>query len=518
MMKSKLSYLVVGVLCCAVVFVGCKRGLSEEERARLGEEVNAKLTEAQNLQMQGQFTEALRLLDSCMSKKKYADFRATFFAQKVDFLLAQNKSQDAEQIVLDMWKSNASLAQSVFGRIDTFYKNKKEYVAEMAWAKRLIALDKVLPADCMAQALEWLLTASVQAEHEAGIQESVRSVLKLLPDVQSTTLLRTVLNDAVENSKFDVATTIIRLLADEKISEGCTHMVLGMKLRIVLGSGAWSQLTVAFVNCVGGLPDDELLQTIKQTFSTLQKKNKAELVESLALMVVQRAPAKEKSVSQAARVWVDRGMAANKKILPERLETLVHAKVNPEQIGMLFSQYFYETIDDAAVVRKLCGIGEKILPECKDKTINEVVKVRLLDGAFIVENYDLAVDMLEKGIPGKDQQWHDMSIPKVKAHRALAKNQPREAIAFFRQFMEACLKSSQTEEFDPTTGVAYSREWILARNEKRIAGIYDSIKDADAAKKSNEEAKRLFKLALEKAAKDPDALKLLKEETKDMGL
>lgn len=458
------------------------------------------------------------MLDNCMSKKKYADFRAMFFGQKVDLLLAQGKSQDAEQVVLDMWKSQAALAQSVFSRIDTFYKNKKDYAAEMAWAKRLIALDKVLPADCMAQALEWLLTAAVHAENEASIKESVLSVLKTLADAQSTQLLRTVLNDAVENSKFDVATSIIRVLSDEKISEGCTHMVLGMKLRIVLGSGAWSQLTVAFVNCVGGLPDDELLQTMKQTFSALQKKGKSGLVESLALTVIQRAPLKEKSVSQAARVWVDRGMAANKKILPERLETLLNAKVNPEQVGMLFSQYFYETIDDAAVVRKLCSIGEKILPECKDKTINEVVKVRLLDGAFIVENYDLAVEMLEKGIPGKDQQWHEMSIPKVKAHRALAKNQPREAIAYFRQFMDACLKSSQTEEFDPTTGVAYSREWILARNENRIAGIYDSIKDTDAAKKSHEEAKRLFKLALEKAAKDPDALKLLKEETKDMGL
>lgn len=517
-MKSKLSYLVVGVLCCTVAFVGCKRGLSEEERAQLGEEVNAKLTEAQNLQMQGQFTEAIQLLDSCMSKKKFADFHASFFGQKIDFLLAQDKAQNAEQVVLNMWKSNAALAHSVFGRIDTFYKNKKEYAAEMAWAKQLLALDKVLPAECTAQALEWLLTAAVQAENDAGIKESVGSVLKVLPEMQSTALLRKVLGDAVENSKFDVATKIIRLLGDEKISAGCTHMVLGMKLRIVLGSGAWSQLTVAFVNCVGGLPDDELLQTMKQTFATLQKKSKADLVEPLALMVIQRASGKEKSVSQAARVWVDRGMAANKKILPERLETLLRAKVNPEQIGMLFSQYFYETIEDAAVVRKLCEIGEKVLPDCKDKTINEVVKVRLLDGAFIVENYDLAVDMLEKGIPGKDQQWHDMSIPKVKAHRALAKNQPREAITFFRQFMEACLKSNQTEEFDPTTGVAYSREWILARNEKRIAGIYESIKDVDAAKKSNDEAKRLFKLALEKASKDPDALKILKEETKDMGL
>jgi len=84
--------------------------------------------------------------------------------------------------------------------------------------------------------------------------------------------------------------------------------------------------------------------------------------------------------------------------------------------------------------------------------------------------------------------------------------------------MNAWIASKQEEEFDPTTGIAYSREWILGRNAHRIAGILDSIPDKEEADKARAEAKDYFKEALKKAAKDPEALKLLKEETKDMGL
>ena len=52
----------------------------------------------------------------------------------------------------------------------------------------------------------------------------------------------------------------------------------------------------------------------------------------------------------------------------------------------------------------------------------------------------------------------------------------------------------------------------------RIAGILDSIPDKAAADQARAEAKAYFKIAVEKASKDAEATKLIKEETKDMGL
>jgi hypothetical protein len=200
------------------------------------------------------------------------------------------------------------------------------------------------------------------------------------------------------------------------------------------------------------------------------------------------------------------------------LEALLNAHVSPVQVGNLFDRYFYEMVNDLDVIRSLCALGERILSVCKDENTVNNVKVKILDGAFLVENYDLAVQMLEQGIPGKDKTWHEMSIPKVKAHRAMAQKNPREAVKCFREFMNAWVTSNQEEEYDPTSGIAYSREWILGRNANRIAKILDSIPDKAEADKARAEAKEYFKVAVEKAKADAEATRLIKEETKDMGL
>ena len=84
--------------------------------------------------------------------------------------------------------------------------------------------------------------------------------------------------------------------------------------------------------------------------------------------------------------------------------------------------------------------------------------------------------------------------------------------------MDCWINSKQEEEYDPTSGIAYSKEWILGRNANRIANILDSIPDKAEADKAREEAKNYFRTAIKKAAADAEATKLIKEETKDMGL
>jgi len=79
--------------------------------------------------------------------------------------------------------------------------------------------------------------------------------------------------------------------------------------------------------------------------------------------------------------------------------------------------------------------------------------------------------------------------------------------------MNAWIASDQEEEFDPTSGIAYSREWILGRNAKRIGDILDTIPDKAEADKARAEAKEYFKTAIKKAENDPAALELLKKET-----
>ena len=290
------------------------------------------------------------------------------------------------------------------------------------------------------------------------------------------------------------------------------------KIVLMLAQNQDTKIVAALNEGVVKWPDDQLLKMLRAVFPTLQKSKKTEIIEQTCKEVFSTATGKASSVNYVSRIWVESGVAANKKLLPERLDALLNAKVSPIQVGNLFDRYFYEMVADLDTIKKLCSLGERILAVCTDENTVNNVKVKVLDGAFITENYDLAVHMLEQGIPGKDKTWHEMSLPKVKAHRAMAQNKPREAVQYFRDFMNAWITSKQEEEFDPTSGIAYSREWILGRNANRIAGILDAVPDKDEADKARAEAKEYFRIAIQKASKDAEATKLLKEETKDMGL
>jgi hypothetical protein len=285
-----------------------------------------------------------------------------------------------------------------------------------------------------------------------------------------------------------------------------------------LAAKEWDLFQPAINACVAQLPDDQLLKLLQTAFSSLQKNGKTDLAEAVCKQVFATVTEKQGSVNLAARIWVESGVAGDKKSLPERLDALLKAKVSPVQVGTLYDRYFYEMVADLDIIRNLCATGERILASCTDETTVNNVKVKVLDGAFLVNNFDLAVHMLEQGIPGKDKAWHEMSLPKVKAHRAMAQNKPREAVQYFREFMNTWITSKQEEEFDPTSGIAYSREWILGRNANRIANILDSIPDKAGADQARAEAKAYFKIAVQKASKDADAIRLITEETKGMGL
>jgi len=124
------------------------------------------------------------------------------------------------------------------------------------------------------------------------------------------------------------------------------NMIVTFSLRCVLAANAWEKFPALFQNCVAQLPDDLLLQLMRATFSTLQRNNRKDLIEQACKCVIFNASSKTTAVNFASRTWVEDGVAANKKLLPERLDALLNAKVSPIQVGNLFDRYFYEMVDN----------------------------------------------------------------------------------------------------------------------------------------------------------------------------
>ncbi|MEI7900568.1 MAG: hypothetical protein WCK89_09950 [bacterium] len=363
------------------------------------------------------------------------------------------------------------------------------------------------------------LAAACASRDMAKAKASIDSILTILKPEKAAPLLQRTFGELVDANQLDFTQALIQHIESKKNESPLYHnLVVTITLRCVLAAKEWDKVQTAFNACVAQLPDDQLFTFLQPVFAALKQNGKDDLIEAACKQVIFTAHEKTGAVNLASRIWVDNGVAADKRRLPEQLDALLNAQVSPVQVGALFDRYFYALISDIELTKSLCAIGERILAVCSDATTVNSVKVKLLDGAFIVSNFDLAIHMLEQGIPGKDKVWHDLSLPKVKAHRAMAQKKPREAVQYFREFMNVWINSTQDEELDPSSGVAYSREWILGRNACRIATILDAIPDKAEADQARAEAKAYFKIAIQKASKDAEATRLLKEETKDMGL
>ena len=173
---------------------------------------------------------------------------------------------------------------------------------------------------------------------------------------------------------------------------------------------------------------------------------------------------------------------------------------------------------DAKARTNLVALIEKMeltSKKCRDD-MREQLFARRLDGAFIVGDYAKA-ELLMDELPGKSANWKAGAKAKIRAHAAQDKGDKATALKEYGVFLEAMrADASDVSEIDPYTGVEWTKEMIVARNLKRMAGLAADIGKADEAAKLLAEAKEVFKAALEKAKDDPEMKAAIEKDAGDL--
>jgi len=146
--------------------------------------------------------------------------------------------------------------------------------------------------------------------------------------------------------------------------------------------------------------------------------------------------------------------------------------------------------------------------ECSED-FAELLFNRRLDGAFLIGDYSLAEKMMDD-LKGKSKSWKEGAKAKVRAHAALARGDKAAAIGEFEKFCQALLQEDPDfSECDPSSGLEWSREALLARNLKRMGELAAEIGDKDRSEKFLFESRQYAKVALQKAEDDPVCQKVL---------
>ena len=167
----------------------------------------------------------------------------------------------------------------------------------------------------------------------------------------------------------------------------------------------------------------------------------------------------------------------------------------------------------------LLDFTAKLLPRLSEGAQQSLLD-RRLDGFFLTGNYDGAIALLDKGLPSHTPGWCKGTAAKLRYHQFLANGKKDEALKQLLVFIDFMLSDEQKdfEDCDPTTGIYYSREWVVARNFMRCSNMSRELGDTAAADKYKADAKKYFTIALEKAKEDKKSLAALKEEVKPVGL
>ena len=174
---------------------------------------------------------------------------------------------------------------------------------------------------------------------------------------------------------------------------------------------------------------------------------------------------------------------------------------------------------DVAMLKNLLAFSSDLLKDPRlSKSGAVTLSERRLDGFFLSNDFDGAISLLEtSGLPNRSPAWQKATAAKLRAHKAQEAKDWKEASKQMLIFIDFMLSDEQKdfEDCDPTTGIVYSREWVVARNYLRCAQFMKDAGDAAKSAAYRDLAGTFFKTALTKAKEDKSSLDVLVKEMKD---
>lgn len=503
-----------------VAFTGCGNGgkdAASEVAATSGEEQQAYemspldelFIKADELFSAGSTNETVTLLRDALGDEKFAESKGQIYSSLENLLLYIGDIDGAKELAQGVLDGEPDLSGAVVGPLFYGLVQARGAKEALEWSDEVLKLES-LPGDVRRNLTEWNIGAAIEAGENDRVVSIVMSLLEGGSATDSIDMLRRTMENMLSSGKVDLLAGILEKAGKSVTSDaGVAKLLSMMKLRLAAARGQWDGFAEQFGTSSAALPDRDLLYVMRTTLSAAIKAKRFQVVDAVCEKIVRGdTSAKPLSYEYAARQWLASAAGADLAEVPVRLEALVAGGRQLNEIGSIFLRHAYDNIDDLKFVSAMKPLGERFAQVAADENSRSSIETILLDYAFLLEDYDSAIAILERKIAGYDDAWHAMALAKVKAHKALAEGKPLDAIREFRAFMASV---PEEDTSDPSTGVVHTREMILGRNAARIGDIYASIPDAENAAAAYAEARDYFGKAIEKAS-DPESVEIAKKE------
>ncbi|MBN1556647.1 MAG: hypothetical protein JW951_00715 [Lentisphaerae bacterium] len=491
----------------ALLLAGCGREAPEPAaEAETPSPMPELWSRMNNLYMTGQTNDMLRVLEDAFAAPEFADHRGEILRQEVQLLLFLKREDQARTLFTDTLAENPDAAADAFPALANHYLQQKDYEGLDAW---LLSLEADGVPDSMRPTF---LSYRLEVKRALG---DVDALLALLPECieaypgrQAVGIIAGPLNALIGAKQFDALDRALDLLSARYPAEpGIGPLTARLRIHAFLARDRLDEAAEHLEASLQLLNDAERARLLDALIRAAVRVDRTDLAERACNEALDRAEPGSRVFSTAARHTVDLAReAGDPQAVQSRFASLVEHRLPPGELTRILDDVFYFVVEkgDIATISALLADAEKVNARVTSEADRGRLATLLLDASFLIEDFDRALAILEAGVPDRDESWHAMLIPKVKAHRAMAAGNPEEAVREFRVFMEQ-VAAVPAGFPDPLTGDTVSRESILGLNAMRIAELWDEAGDPAKAAAAREEALAYYREALESSEAGSDA-------------
>ena len=457
--------------------------------------------------------EAKAAFEAALVDPAFEPYRRELYTAYLRFMVFSDMIEDAKTSFLNLVRTEPENAMPGFDLIYGYYMREGKTAEAVAWVNRL--LEQPLTEAMRRQATEWLCVGLMELRQTDDALAVFKKFMETEDAQASTALMSRLSAMALSSRDFAVSEQVLALAeaGRHRAHTAMVNAILQARMALMLAQEDWDGVNALLPTAIEALPDVPLQMVLGQIGSTARRTKRLDRLEVLAELVMRTvSPEKRGSQQMAAREWLSAAMEQGKEAtLVARLDDLMELKLDPHAIFRLLSRYFYVVLDKPELVSPLIGRAQTLSPMLTQDDMRNALNALVLDGSFAVGDYDLALSILEGGMPDREPEWVAMATVKVKAHRALKHGDIDAAVAEFRAFMKIIEEGPDSENVDPVSQIIHTRPMILGFNARRIATLYSETGRSDEAEKAFAEAKAYYEDAL-KSVKDAESEAYIRSE------
>jgi len=498
-MKNHVLPLVLIALFCAV---GCGRKKTPEEppapEPDADQLVDALYDRLDEMDERGATNEMIRALGEALEDGQLADQHVGILRRLLELQTGVGDVESAKELYLSVLDRDQSLGAQAFGVIESHLLGKEQTQDLIAWGQLL--LDNPSAASLHVHVHGLIMDALVSSQDWETLFAAFDNAVRDLPEDQGSRLVsRTLAALLMAEQREPLAEALDYISVRHATRPAYARVITMTRIRLALRESNVKKAAELVSANADLLTDVDLSRGVEWTVRAATAADQVDVAEGLCDSVVTKRPPDSRAVASAGRHWVVLAKDAGKLDEAQRRLAVLRARGLPvRSLLSLTSEIIYVIMDHGSDAARLSLLDTCLaLRELAESESDGLRAATLtLDACFMTESFDEALQVLEGGVPKKDENWHRTLTIKVRAHKALKEDRIEDAIGHFRSFVDF-IRESDEPLVDPSTGATVPLDSILGLNAVRIGDLWKSIDKLDNARAAYDEARAHYAKALE---------------------